>query len=85
MFPDGFRLPHADTCAAVAIALVGGWGIAHVYKRQRQAPLPPGPPEKSWLKGNGDEIPRTFVWLKYTEWCKKYGEPDQVSGFKLNF
>ncbi|KAJ1301075.1 hypothetical protein OPQ81_003493 [Rhizoctonia solani] len=37
-------------------------------------PLPPGPPEVSWLKGNSAEIPWKFVWLKYTEWNRKYGD-----------
>ncbi|CAE6424542.1 unnamed protein product [Rhizoctonia solani] len=74
MLPEGTRLSPADLCAALAIALGGGWAITRIYKKQRQLPLPPGPPEKSWLKGNGEEIPRTFVWLKYTEWNRKYGD-----------
>ncbi|CAE6444152.1 unnamed protein product [Rhizoctonia solani] len=74
MLPENFNISPVNACAAVVVALVGGWAATRMYKRQSQLSLPPGPPETSWLKGNGEEIPRTFVWLKYTEWNKKYGD-----------
>ncbi|EUC61286.1 cytochrome P450 family protein [Rhizoctonia solani AG-3 Rhs1AP] len=74
MLPDNFNFSLVNACGAVAVALVGGWMVTRLRRRQHQLPLPPGPPETSWLKGNGEEIPRTFVWLKYTEWNRKYGD-----------
>ncbi|KAH7337656.1 cytochrome P450 [Rhizoctonia solani] len=60
---------------AIATAtLAGAWAITTTYKRQRQLPLPPGPPEKSWLAGNAEDIPALFQWAKFTEWANEYGD-----------
>ncbi|KAG8688865.1 hypothetical protein FRC11_004612 [Ceratobasidium sp. 423] len=59
----------------IAIAtLTSAWAIATAYKRQRRLPLPPGPPEKSWLSGNAEDIPALFQWVKFTEWANEYGD-----------
>ncbi|CAE6452250.1 unnamed protein product [Rhizoctonia solani] len=58
--------------ATATIASV--WAIAATFKRQRRLPLPPGPPEKSWMAGNAEDIPTLFSWIKFTEWAKEYGD-----------
>jgi hypothetical protein len=60
--------------AAMVAAFAGTWAIVNIYKRHRQLPLPPGPPEKSWWAGNAEDIPQKFTWVKFTEWAKKYGK-----------
>ncbi|QRW25889.1 cytochrome P450 family protein [Rhizoctonia solani] len=47
--------------------LAGAWAIAAAYRHQRRLPLPPGPPEKSWMAGSADDIPTLFKWIKFTE------------------
>lgn len=42
--------------------------------RPRRLPLPPGPPEKSWITGNAADMPSTHPWFKFTEWAKAYGD-----------
>ncbi|KAF8752233.1 cytochrome p450 [Rhizoctonia solani] len=54
--------------------LAGAWAIAAAYRHQRRLPLPPGPPEKSWMAGSADDIPTLFKWIKFTEWAKEYGK-----------
>lgn len=61
------------TVAATIALLVGIWAIA-APARRRRLPLPPGPPAKSWFSGNAADIPRVYVWLKFTEWARKYGD-----------
>ncbi|KAB5588223.1 Cytochrome P450 family protein [Ceratobasidium theobromae] len=62
--------------AATVALLAGTWLVARVYKnRQRlQLPFPPGPPEKSWLGGNAEDMPRMYPWVKFAEWAKQYGD-----------
>ncbi|ELU38334.1 cytochrome P450 [Rhizoctonia solani AG-1 IA] len=59
--------------AAVA-ALIGTWALVDTYKKSRQLPLPPGPPEKSWISGNALDMPQSHLWLKFTDWAKRYGK-----------
>lgn len=60
---------------AAAALIAGGWSVAELYMRQRRRlPLPPGPPKKSWLTGNAEDMPKTHIWFKFTEWAKEYGK-----------
>ncbi|CUA68607.1 O-methylsterigmatocystin oxidoreductase [Rhizoctonia solani] len=59
---------------AATAAFAGAWAIVSAYKRQHRLPLPPGPPEKSWLAGNAEDIPGLFPWIKFTEWANQYGD-----------
>lgn len=64
------------TVAALVAALAGSatW-LYYLHHSQRpHLPLPPGPPEKSWLWGNAKDMPRMHQWLKFTEWAKTYGK-----------
>ncbi|CAE7105448.1 unnamed protein product [Rhizoctonia solani] len=63
----------AEVFVLAAAALAGAWAITASYRRRRQLPLPPGPPAKSWLAGNAEDIPALFQWIKFAEWANKYG------------
>ncbi|KAJ1301083.1 hypothetical protein OPQ81_003501 [Rhizoctonia solani] len=72
-------MPAEDTTPVKVLAiatatLAGVYAIAAVYKRRHRLPLPPGPPEKSWLAGNAEDIPGLFQWIKFTEWAREYGD-----------
>ncbi|KAJ6479926.1 cytochrome P450, partial [Mycena vitilis] len=46
--------------------------LSRLISSPRQ-PLPPGPPR--WpLIGSAMEVPRSYPWLTYTRWAKKYGD-----------
>ncbi|CAE6452460.1 unnamed protein product [Rhizoctonia solani] len=74
MMPD--PLSCIGTIVTVFAILAGTWVVTRVCRRHRQRdlPLPPGPPEKSWLGGNALDMPRTHPWVKFTEWAKTYGD-----------
>ncbi|CAE6452246.1 unnamed protein product [Rhizoctonia solani] len=63
-----------STVGVAVAALAGTWALAHTYKKSQQLPLPPGPPEKSWISGNASDMPQSHLWLQFTEWAKRYGD-----------
>ncbi|EUC61304.1 cytochrome P450 family protein [Rhizoctonia solani AG-3 Rhs1AP] len=64
----------AKVIVVATAALAGAWALVSTYRRQHRLPLPPGPPEKSWLAGNAEDILALFQWVKFTEWANKYGD-----------
>jgi hypothetical protein len=60
------------TILVAAAATLVGTSFAY-RKRHDSKPFPPGPPEKSLLGGNAVDMPRAHLWLRFTDWAKKYG------------
>ncbi|EJD42594.1 cytochrome P450 [Auricularia subglabra TFB-10046 SS5] len=48
-------------------------------RRRSDIPYPPGPTQK-WIIGNVVDMPRSFPWLRFSEWGVKYGGP-LIPGF----
>ncbi|KAG5644265.1 hypothetical protein DXG03_008750 [Asterophora parasitica] len=49
--------------------------ILYLYLKRRNTsslPLPPGP-KKRWLFGNILDLPKSFEWISYHNWCKEFG------------
>ncbi|KAL5639705.1 hypothetical protein ACGC1H_006332 [Rhizoctonia solani] len=63
-----------STAVVAAGTLVGAWALVDTLKKRHQLSFPPGPPEKSWIGGNAPDIPRSHLWLRFTEWAKQYGD-----------
>jgi len=49
-------------------------------RRSRRLPLPPGPKGLP-LIGNILDIPRTYIWLKYAQLAKIYGDIIKIDAF----
>lgn len=66
-------LSHRTLIPGAFLILIMGWALSRVLFPTRKLPYPPGPPEKSMVSGNLNDLPTTFAWRTYTEWGKKYG------------
>lgn len=73
-----------STVTAAIAVLVGIWAVTIVRSRRKRLPLSPGPPPKSWLAGNAEDMPRTHVWFKFTEWAQKYGDIFYIRNYSNN-
>ncbi|KAJ7684152.1 putative monooxygenase [Mycena polygramma] len=59
------------TTATLASAVLFTYILLRLISSRRE-PLPPGP--RRWpLIGSALEVPRSYPWLTYTRWAKKYG------------
>ncbi|CUA68608.1 O-methylsterigmatocystin oxidoreductase [Rhizoctonia solani] len=63
-----------STAVLAAGTLIGAWALVDALKNSRRLPFPPGPAEKSWISGNAQDMPQSHLWLRFTEWAKKYGD-----------
>ncbi|EUC61305.1 cytochrome P450 family protein [Rhizoctonia solani AG-3 Rhs1AP] len=63
-----------STALVATGTLIGAWALVDTLKKRHQLPFPPGPPEKSWIGGNALDMPRSHLWLRFTEWAKQYGD-----------
>lgn len=65
----------SDMLVASALAFISV--VLWARSARQKLPLPPGPPEASWLHGHTPLIPKpgdkkTF-WQTFTEWSREYG------------
>ena len=55
------------------LPVVADWLFSRVLFPQPKIPYPPGPPEKSRVSGNLNDLPTTFAWRTYIELGEIYG------------
>ncbi|KAF9481679.1 cytochrome P450 [Pholiota conissans] len=57
----------------ILLILLASYLLFSLTRRQRNLPLPPGPPGYHII-GNVHDIPHQYAWLTYAKWAKQYGD-----------
>lgn len=73
VWPPQLPLGYVFVCAVIVWVLIQLSRLCYKTIRIKQLlPLPPGPPRMPFV-GNLLDMPEVKPWLKYREWCQKYG------------